>query len=369
MNKLKEKFDAFINKAKNEPFVAIDIGLTNISIVEIAPGEGKRKLSNAVVIPTPENVFNNNEISKPDDVGNAIRAALDARKITCTKAITCVPSPSAFAKKVKISAQSIKQLKANIAFEAGNYIPHKTTDVFMDFQVTGVDEKKKLDVTLVAVKNETVNSYVEAISKAGLETAIMDIDYFALENSFLSSQPEDKPKTVALLNIGARYTSISILQKGESLVTGEIAAGGKQYTDAIVKALGVDAHKAELAKTGQGSGTEGMDLQKLATVIEGVTQKLVGELHRQLGFFWNASGTKTPIEMIYVSGGCALAPNLIKELSDKIGVSCAVINPFNNLDSEEKFGKDELARMAPFMGVAVGLGLRRIGDKKHAAVK
>jgi type IV pilus assembly protein PilM len=369
MNKLAQKFDAFINKAKNEPYVAIDIGLNNISIVEITPGEGKRKLANAVVIPTPENVFNNHEISKTDDVGKAIRAALDARGITCTKAVTCAPSPSAFAKKVKISAQTLKQLKANIEFEAGNYIPHKTTDVFMDFQVTGVDDKKKLDVTLVAVKNEIVNSYVEALSKAGLETAIMDVDYYALENTFKNSNAENKEKTVALLNIGARYASISILEKGESLVTGEIAVGGKQYTDAIAKALEVDARKAELAKTASGAGTEGVDMKKLSETMDQVTQKVVGELHRQLGFFWNASGSKIPIEAIYLTGGAALSPNLAKELGNKTGVSCLVIDPFNNLDFEEKFSKDELGKMAPFMSVAVGLGLRRIGDKRHAINK
>ena len=86
------------------------------------------------------------------------------------------------------------------------------------------DNGNKMDVLLVAVKKEIVNSYAEAIEEAGLAPMVMDVDYFALENMYEANYgAEAENGVVGIIHIGAQYTSITLLQKGISTFTGDLS--------------------------------------------------------------------------------------------------------------------------------------------------
>jgi type IV pilus assembly protein PilM len=92
---------------------------------------------------------------------------------------------------------------------------------------------------VVAVKRDIINSYTAAIRAAGLDPAVVDVDYFALENMFELNYDTGEGGSVALVNIGARYSSINILKDGRSTFTGDVPVGGAEFTDALVRQLGV----------------------------------------------------------------------------------------------------------------------------------
>ena len=73
----------------------------------------------------------------------------------------------------------------------------------------------------------------------------------------------------------------------------------------------------------------------------------------------NADVTK-----IHLSGGSAQIPQLVRTLERNLEVPVEIVNPFKNIIIDpRKFDVDLLQRMAPVAAVAVGLGLRRSGDK------
>ena len=62
-----------------------------------------------------------------------------------------------------------------------------------------------MDVLLVAVKKEIVNSYADAIEEAGLMPTVMDVDYFALENMYEANYAgEGENGVVGFIHIGAQ---------------------------------------------------------------------------------------------------------------------------------------------------------------------
>ena len=110
----------------------------------------------------------------------------------------------------------------------------------LDYQVLGRDPATgNIDVLLVAVRKDIINSYLAAIGEAGLVPTIMDVDYFAIENMFETNYSPDPGEVVALLNIGAGYSSLTILKGGRSSFTGDIAVGGEQFTDLLVQEFGM----------------------------------------------------------------------------------------------------------------------------------
>lgn len=356
--------ERLLGRNKNEPYVSVDIGTSAIKVMCVDTASPKPKLLGAGVGTTPAGAINNNTVVKTEQVGNAIRSLVAANGITATKAAFVIPGTCAFTKKITIGYQALKDLRQNIAFEAGNYIPHSVDAVHLDFQVLRANGKSTMDVLLVAVKNEIVLSYFNAVEAAGLQPVIADVDHFALENMFELNYPEEKKRTVALVNIGARYSSVNIMQNGESIFSGDVSVGGRLYTDSLCESLGMQPQQAETAKSG--AKVDGFDDHLVAEARDRTTEHMAAELHRQLGFFWNAAGTDQPIESIYVCGGSAQVPGLLEELSARTGLNCNLVKTLRNLDWSENFDEEFIGEVGLSMGVSVGLALRRVGDKQHA---
>jgi len=359
---MKKFIRSITGKVDDDPVLSVDIGASSIKIVELDPAEDSPVLSNAAVVSTPPACFSNNVIDDPSRIGEAIKAAVEANEMKASKVVTAVAGPTSFVKQITTSVMDPKDLHENIGFEAGNYIPHNTNNVYMDYQVLG-KKGNALDVLIIAVKNEVVDGYVKSIQAAGLEPVIVDIDCYALENMFESSHPEDSDKTVALLNVGSRFTSVNIQQGGKAIFKGEVSVGGKQYTSAIAEALNMSPGDAEEAK--KGAIPEGVDVGLVKEAIERTTENVAVELERQVGFFWSAAETDKPIDIIYMTGGGSLIPGLAEELNAKTGVQCKTLNPLKGMGGLDKFDEDYLKEIGPSLAVSIGLSGRRLGDKEN----
>ena len=353
--------DSILGRGKKEHFVSVDIGSSSIKMMEFDVSGSSPRLVSACVAPTPAGAINNNIIVRPDQVAAAIRALVDANEIKATKATFSIPGPTAFTKKVILGMSKLQDLKENIAFEASNYIPHKIEAVHLDFQVLRVVNQSNIEVLLVAVKNEVLGSYLNAIEQSGLEPAIADVDFFALENMFELNYPEEKSQTVALVDVGAKYANVSIYQNGMNLFAGDVSVGARLYTDALCETLGLDPKVAERAKSGE--YPDGVDPNLIRETLDRTTDHISSELQRQIGFFWNAAATDRPLDAIYVTGGGTQIGGLIDELGAKTGVRVARIEPFKLVDVSGGFDQEFLGEIAPQMGVCVGLSLRRFSDK------
>jgi type IV pilus assembly protein PilM len=353
-------------KKKVEPFLGLDIGSNQIKLLEFDTTGEKPVLVNLCSIATPAGSFTNNAITKPELVSQAIKELIESNNVKAKKVAFSLPGPSAFIKRITVTAPTLEEIKENIQFEAANYIPHSIEAVHMDYQVLKVLSPTSFEVLLVAVKNEIITTYLQTIDFAELEPAIADVDYFAIENMFSINYPEETNRTVVVANIGARYTGVSILQDGNSLFFGDIGVGGRVYTDALCESLGLSAEDAEKVKLGM--NLPGLDKNAVAEVFERTTEHVSAELHRQIGFFWNAAATDRSIDAIYLTGGGAEMSGLIEELATKTGLQCSKLDPFRSIETAEDFDREYLTEISLSMGVVVGLALRRFGDKPKVAI-
>ncbi len=353
---------SLLGPKKHEQFLAVDIGSSSIKALELDISDPSRpKLKTAAIAPLPSGVLSNNAVSKPEVVANTLRTLLETNEITSKKVAFALPGPAVFTKKVSLSNSKLEALLENIQFEAANYIPHKIEAVHLDYQIFPSSNPGSSDLLLVAVKNEIVLSFLEALEQAGLEPAIADVDYFAVENAFELSYPQMRSQTVALLDVGSRFSGVNILQNGSSLFTGDIGVGGRLYTDALCEALNMQIKQAEEAKLGK--IPDGFDEALIAETIERTTEHVASEIHRQIGFFWNAANTDKQLEVIYLCGGGAELSGFTEELRSKTGIPVERIDPFKGVDTSSGFDAEFLREIGSQMVTCVGLGLRRFGDK------
>lgn len=345
----------------DEPFVSVDIGSSSIKIIEVRGRDGQMRVSAAASLPTPASAIQNNMVYEQGAVAESIRAMLDSRGIKARKAVTAVPGPAVIIKRVTLPAQTPKELENTILFEAGNFIPEDLENVNLDYQVTEyLDDGKRMDVILVAAKKDIVASYVEVLRSANLNPLIVDVDYFAVENMFEANYDSPPGRAIALVNIGARYSSINILKNGRSTFTGDVPVGGRDITEGLMRDLGVSVEEADAIKSGQPAQTVPAD--QLTGVLDGAAASLIDEIHHALSFFWTAATDET-IDHVYLSGGAANMPGLAEQLGDRVGAPATIANPFAQITVDRAADTPQLREHAAEFAVALGLATRRPDDK------
>ena len=346
---------------RDEPYLSVDIGSNSIKVLEMRGRIGQLRLINAAVIPTPPAAIQNNMVYETDAVAAATRAATEHHGMRAHKVITAVPGPAVIIKRVTLPAQSAQELENTILFEAGNFIPEDLENVNLDYQITDyLDDGKRMEVLLVAAKKDIVASYTETVRAAGLTPVVIDVDYFALENMFEANYDSAPDRAIALVNIGARYSSINILKGGRSTFTGDVPVGGRDISEALMRDLGVSQEQAEALKGGATDDKVAAD--QVAAVIESAAAALIEEIHHALSFFWTAATDET-IDKVYLSGGVSRMPGLSQQLSERVQAPVEIAKPFAHVSVDKAVDTPQLRQQAPEFAVALGLAIRRPEDK------
>jgi type IV pilus assembly protein PilM len=346
---------------REESYVAIDIGSGSIKMLEVRTTTDQLELLNWGAIATPPAAIQSNMVSEPDRVAEAVKSLLEAKGVRAKKAVTAVPGPAVMIKRVTLPAQSAQEIENTIMFEAGNFIPEELDNVNLDYQVIDTKpESKQMEVLLAAAKKDIVGSYAETLRGAGLLPVVVDVDYFALDNLYELNYDPIEHQVVALVNIGARYSSINILKSGRSTFTGDVPVGGRDITEALTRDLGVSAEEAERLKTGKSTTT--FDAEQLSQALTPAVDALIEEIHYALSFFWTAA-TDERVDVLYLSGGAAQTPELAQRLAERIEAPVEVTDPFSRIALAPTIDAAALQRRSSEFAVALGLSVRRPGDK------
>jgi type IV pilus assembly protein PilM len=341
-------------------YVSIDIGSSALKLLEVEGTSTDLTIRCFGSAPLPASAIQNNMIVEPDGVAGVIRGLLRKTGASANEAITAVPGPAVIIKKLQLPTQAPNELENSVLFEAGNFIPESLENVNLDYMVTDVLEKERqFEVLLVAVKRDIINSYTNTLQIAGLEPAVVDVDYFALENMYELNYPPSENQVVALVNIGARYSCMNILRGGRSTFTGDVPVGGKEFNDALVRNLGVSPADAETIKLGANLAHP---VDQVEPVLQPVKEFLAEEIHRALSFFWTAA-TDEQISSILLTGGTSRVPGLVNLLAERLEVPVHIANPLANVHLAHGVDRAALERDAASFAIAVGLGVRRPGDK------
>ena len=346
---------------KEEGFIALDIGSSSIKMVEAAGEKNGYRLVNVGVLPLPSTAVQNNMVADREVIVKTIQSLIQANGITATRVISAVPGRAVIIKKIQLPAQGEEELEANVEFEATNVIPESLENVNLDYQVLNyVEDGSKMEVLLVAVKKEIINSYTQVIQEAGLTPAIMDVDYFALENMYEINYEIQPDTVVGLIHVGARYTSINVLKNGVSTFTGDLQVGGEAFTEGLMQALQISYDQAETFKvTGSLEGKKDANLE---TLLKPTCDSLAEEVSRTLSLYAGMAAEEG-IHSIYLSGGGARVPGLCSLLGERMGVPVQLAEPFRGFSVAKNIDKDYLAETALVLAVGVGLSIRRLGDK------
>lgn len=351
--------------SRSKNLVGLDIGTSSVKAVELkemGKGRGYQLVNLGIESLSPEAIVDG-AIMDSGLVVEAIQNVFGRNKIKGNDVAMSLSGHSVIIKKISLPAMNPDELAESIQWEAEQYIPFDVDDVNIDYQVleggAGTGDGN-MDVLLVAVKKDKVHDYTSVITQAGKNAMVADVDVFALQNAFEINYETGGSQLTALVNVGASVTNIAILRDRTSIFWRDISVGGNHYTDALQKELGVTNDQAEAAKRGEDVGAPP---ERVTAVIDSVNEQVGAEIQKTLDFF-KATSASDPVSMIQLTGGASRTSNLKAYLSRRFETQVEALNPFRGIQVNERaFPPDRLEPMTASAAVAVGLALRKVGDK------
>jgi type IV pilus assembly protein PilM len=352
---------------KSKAIVGLDIGSSAVKAVELKAVGKKFKVSAFASEPIPPDSIVDGAIIDGTAVAEAIKRIF-ANKAFKTKDVAASLSGNAvIVKKINLPVMTPSELAESIYWEAEQYIPFDIQDVNLDYQIidpgTGPDSKGTMDVLLVAAKKEKIADYTGVISQAGRVPVVVDVDAFALQNAYEANYGLDAQAVVVLLNAGASAININILSGEQSLFTRDISLGGNAYTEAVQKELDLPFESAEQLKKGIPVG--GMSFEHVQPVLHAMTDNVLLEVQKTFDFF-KATAASDRIDKIVLSGGASKVDGFAEALAERFGAPVEPFDPFRAIAFEPKklgVADADVEGLMPTAAVAVGLALRRVGDR------
>lgn len=348
---------------KKKDIVGVDIGSNSIKMVQLREAKGGYQLVNLGLMPLSPEAIVDNSIMDSGAIVDGVRSLVESHKVKTKNVATSVSGHSVIIRKIQLPIMTEEEMEASIQWEAEQYIPFEISEVNLDFQILGPDTKdpSQMNVVLVAAKKDFVNDYVAVFQECNLTPQVMDVDGFAMENAFMANYGEEDVDIVALINMGASTMNVNILKEGASVFTRDIQSGGNTCNEEIQKRLGLSGDDAEHAKLG--GEVADVDMDSVAEVMRDAQANLIQEIQRSMDFF-SATSADEKVQRIFITGGVSKTAGLRENLEGKMGVPVEILNPFNQIAiPEQAFDTEYIEAVAPLFSVAVGLGMRRMGDK------
>ncbi len=347
-----------IGKRKAVPVLGLDISSTTVKLLELSYTGGKYRVESYAVSSLPLDAVIEKNVNDVDGVANAIRSVI-AQSRTKLKAVSAAVAGSSVITKMIDMPEGLSEddMETQLTLEADQYIPYPLEEVAIDFEIQGPSPGRdnQVEVLLAACRRETIDARVEAIEGADLGAKIMDVEAYAMERAFSLVQSQagmGRENTVAVVDIGATMTTLSVLTKGQTIYTREQLFGGKQLTDEIMRRYGLPLEEAGLAKK-QGGLPDDYEPE----VLEPFKDAVVQQVARSLQFFFSSS-QYNDVDYIILAGGVASMAGLPERVQEKLGTPTTVANPFAEMAISSRVNAVALSSDAPAMMIACGLALR-----------
>ncbi|WP_418608181.1 pilus assembly protein PilM [Pseudoalteromonas sp. US3C1013] len=339
--------------------VGIDIGSHSIKAVLLSETETGLRLEALAIEPMPKGAMSERNIQDIEAIGNVITKLKRKLPKSLKSAAVAVSGQTVITKVIFMDVSlSDAELESQIEIEADSLIPYPLDEVSLDFEKlsTNSADPSKINVLLSAARTESVEARVGALSAANLTAKVVDVESYALSRAmdvYYQQLPSDAfDKTVAVVDIGAVLTLVSVVQSGETIYTRDQVFGGDQYTNSIVAYYNKGFDEAEIGKT-----TGDLPPNYTFEVLAPFQTSLLQQVRRAVQMFLTTTG-KEQLDYIVLTGGSAMIKGIDRLLIEELGIHTVVVEPFDKMEISPRVDRNIIQRHRTQFAIATGLALR-----------
>jgi len=334
--------------------IGLDLGSSEIKAIEV------QDLGSAGLAVSR---FAKARIRSEDEKAIAVRELVRQVGFKTRRVTTSISGRSVIVRYITMPQMNMDELRNAIRFEADKYIPFEVDEVQMDCAIleplpASAGGQPEMKVLLVAVKRSIIEDHVAMLTDAGLQPVAVDVDSFAIGNAFevrsrIAGKVAPNDRVLALIDIGASKTNITIMRGQVNCFSREVYSAGNEFTEAIARKLGLDPSDAEQTKCMPAD--RGAEVE---AATKGPIDDLCNEI--QLSFDYFEHQFDKGVDEVYLSGGSARLPGLVQTLQSKFEREVNQWNPLDGIEirADGRIDTAELQRSASQLAVPLGLAAR-----------
>ncbi len=347
-----------------KPFLAIDCGAASLKVALFEP-----QASGSLVLARYEIVsLGQRGLEETDRVGllkEVLQDTLDRHEIRAKglEAHVCTPSYQSFTKFLRTPPVEGNKVGQIIQYEAQQNVPFPLDEVEWDYQILGTAATGELEVMLMALKLDVIDSLSTVCNDLGLKLAIVDGSAAALRNAFIHNYGELEGCSL-VLDVGAKTANALFIEEGGKFFMRSINFGANAVTQEFSRESGLDWAAAEEYKRAYGyvhvtNTAEPTDPYQ--AIVVKTARNVMTRLHQQVAqtiqYYRAQQGGSAPVRLFLAGGGASMMYTA-EFFQEKLGLPVEFLNPFRNVELGPEVDPEALALEAHSLGEMAGLGLR-----------
>jgi type IV pilus assembly protein PilM len=339
---------------KPDQVVAVDLGGRSTKAVHVTRRGEKFSLLNYAVLDTP--IFEKNYT--PDVLAEHLKSVIRAVN-SRTKLVNLALNVSeTLFRQVELPAMPVPDLRLMLKYNSKTYLQQDLPDYVFDCQFASLtvasakpaegqrSASPKQKVIVGGTRKQIIDDIQAAFKSAALIPDQILPGVIGPVNAFELAEPEVfKKEVIALVELGFRNSTITILDCGDIMLSRVVAIGGDRLTTGLAETMNISYQEAENIKVGMAD--------EVMQHLEQFIHPLGRELRASIDFFENQHD-KT-VTKVYLSGGSVRGEQIVQSLQTELMVPCQLWTPTNFMElflPPEKVG--DLEQIAPQLTVAVG---------------
>jgi type IV pilus assembly protein PilM len=341
------------------PMVGIDISSTSVKLLELKQRGEHYEVESYAAVAVPSGAVIEKEIKDGPVLAETIAKALAQSKSKAKYAALALPDSSVIRKVIALDKTlTDDEMEMQVMIQADKFIPYPLSEVRIDFDVVGQSEDNPtcVDVVVVASRAEKVQQRINALVDSGLEVKVVDVESYAIERAcrlvtnVLPAYGQDQ--LIAVLDIGARTTSLNVLYNLTSVFNREESFGGEQLIKAIQRQYNLSYEEAVNAQR-----TTDLAENYNEAVLKPFMETTVLHTRRALQIFFSSS-SYSKVNHILLAGSTPHLPEVAQSLSAQLGVETSLVDPFSNMPIAAQVDKEALFESAAGLMMCCGLAMR-----------
>ncbi len=338
---------------KTDEIVLVDLGVKLTKAVHISRRGGGYSLHSYTIQETPlfEKGLN------VEDVAEHLKKVIQSMESKCRFVGLAIGVGDSLLRHADMPAVPVHDMRTMLRYSSKNYLQQDLSDCVFDchmlpFRAKEGDEGKpgsKARVLVGAAKKALVDDLAAAAKKAGYVPLQVVPGFIGPPNAFELARPEEfAQESVALVEIGHKNTTITVLYEGELALSRVVSFGSERLTIGLADAMGISEEEAEGAKITMPPEVE--------AYLVALLSPLGRELRASIDFFDHQHDKS--VSRAFFSGGAACNAKIVEALQTEMMVPCETWNPTSFLATKlppQQIG--EVEQIAPQLGVAIGAAI------------
>jgi type IV pilus assembly protein PilM len=344
--------------------LGIDIGASAIKIVEGSFSKRGYEVTNLACLSLPAGAVTERDYPQRDILISQITSGFRALKAKKPKVATSFRGSGILTKRILMPRVPEKEIPQQVRWEAEQVFPTDISNVLISHQVIGEGENVPLappgtkgwDVLLVGAQKQEVENLRGILEESSAMVKVIDLDSLATADAANTLLKFSKSESVALVDIGALGTRVSVWKNGKVEFFREFSLGGFFFTDSMARSLGLNHNDAEALKVNDGKNIP----QEAMDALKGALTRWKAEL-QQCEDIYVSQSSRELIQKWCFFGGGVLTPGLMESvMQDRIGPKVIRLD-WNMLFFSKNRSIDQtfLASWAPRLLTVAGLTTRK----------